>query len=173
MFCNRCGAQLQPGFNLCPQCGTPVGGNPVANVPPNAAVISPAVARSRVDRHLRTIAILWIVVGVLWLIPSGAMMLFSHAPRLMAGDEIFGHVFMPPLFFSLGSVFLLIAAGGILVGWGLMRRERWARITAIVLAFLSLFHPPFFTALGIYTLWVLLPAQSAAEYERLHDNQSI
>ena len=159
MFCNRCGKQLQPDFKLCPNCGSPVSSD--------AAVISPAIARSRLDRHLRTVSILWIVVGVLWIIPSGVMMMLSHTPRLMMGDEIFGHVFMPPLFFSLGSVFLLIAAGGILVGWGLMNRERWARITAIVFAFLALFHPPFFTALGIYTLWVLMPAQSAAEYEQL------
>lgn len=168
MFCNRCGAQLQPDFNLCPKCG-----NPVSNVALNAAVISPAVARSRVDRHLRPVAILWIVVGCLWIIPSIVMMVLSHAPRFMMGDEIFGHIFMPPLFFSLGAIFLLIAAGGILVGWGLMNHERWARTTAIVLAFLALFHPPFFTALGIYTLWVLLPAQSAAEYERLHNASNV
>lgn len=94
-------------------------------------------------------------------------MIFSRVPRLMMHDEMFTHAFMPPLLFSLGSVFLLVAAGGILVGWGLMNRERWARTTAIVLAVLALLHPPFFTALGIYTLWVLLPADSAAEFERL------
>ena len=160
MFCNRCGAQLQPDFNLCPKCG-----NPLANKPPVALPAS----RTRLERHLRPIGILWIVVGALWLIPSAVLMFISHAPRLMImmGDEMFTHAFMPPMLFSLGSVFLLIAAGGILVGWGLINHERWARTTAIVLAVLALFHPPFFTALGIYTLWVLLPAASASEYERL------
>jgi len=158
MFCNRCGTQLQPEFNLCPKCGNPA----TRSAPP-----SPPAFRSRLDRHLRPVGILWIIVGALWIIPSGVLMVLSRAPRLMAGDEMFGHFFMPPLFFSLGGVFLLIAVGGILVGWGLMHHERWARITAIVLAILALFHPPFFTALGIYTLWVLLPADSAAEYERL------
>jgi len=154
MFCNGCGAQLQPDFNVCPKCANPV-------------TKSTATARSRLDRHLRAVGILWIIVGALWIIPSAVLMVLSRTPRLMAGDEMFGHMFMPPLFFSLGSVFLLVAVGGILVGWGLMHHERWARITAIVLAILALFHPPFFTALGIYTLWVLLPANSAAEYERL------
>ena len=160
MFCNRCGAQLQPDFNLCPKCG-----NPLANKTPVALPAS----RTRLERHLRPIGILWIVVGALWLIPSAVLMLISHAPRLMTmmGDEMFRHTFMPPVLFSLGSIFLLVAAGGILVGWGLMNHERWARTTAIVLAVLALFHPPFFTALGIYTLWVLLPAASATEYEHL------
>ena len=43
----------------------------------------------------------------------------------------------------------------------------WARILAIILAFLSLIHVPFGTALGIYTLWVLLPASSEQEYQRI------
>jgi hypothetical protein len=121
----------------------------------------------RLQRHLRTVGILWIVVGVLWVIPSLVLMGISHAPHLMMGDEMFTHAFMPPMMFSMGVVFLVIAAGGILVGWGLMNHERWARLTAIVLGILALFHPPFGTALGIYTLWVLLPAESAAEYDRM------
>lgn len=156
MFCNRCGTQLQPDFNLCPKCGAPL----------SAAAAAPS-SSGRLQRHLRTLGILWIIVGVLWVIPSLALMGISHAPHLMMGDEMFSHAFMPPMMFSLGIVFLVIAAGGVLVGWGLMNHERWARMTAIVLGVLGLFHPPFGTAIGIYTLWVLLPAESAAEYDRM------
>lgn len=154
MFCNRCGAELQPDFKLCPMCGSPVG--------------SPApVERGRLERHLRILGILWIAMGALWIIPSLLLVGLSHAPRIVIGDEMFTRAFMPPVLFSLGAVFLVVAAGGILVGWGLMRHERWARMTAIVVGILSLFHPPFGTALGIYTLWVLMPADARAEYERL------
>lgn len=156
MFCNRCGTQLQPDFNLCPKCGAPVG--VPATVP---------AATGRLQRHLRTLGILWIVVGVLWIIPSLVLMGISHAPHIMIGDEMFSHAFMPPMLFSFGIVFLAIAAGGVFVGWGLMNHERWARMTAIVVGILALFHPPLGTALGIYTLWVLLPADAAAEYDRM------
>jgi len=156
MFCNRCGMQLQPEFNLCPKCGAPVG-----------ISSAPVVPTGRLQRHLRTLGILWIAVGVLWIIPSLVLMGLSHAPHIMMGDEMFTHAFMPPMLLSLGVVFLAIAAGGILVGWGLMNHERWARMTAIVLGILALFHPPFGTALGIYTLWVLLPADAAADYDRM------
>jgi hypothetical protein len=156
MFCNRCGMQLQPDFNICPKCGAPVG-----------IRTAPAVPTGRLQRHLRTLGILWIAVGVLWIIPSLVLMGLSHAPHIMMGDEMFTHAFMPPMLLSLGVVFLAIAAGGILVGWGLMNHERWARMTAIVLGILAIFHPPFGTALGIYTLWVLLPADAAAEYDRM------
>jgi hypothetical protein len=36
-----------------------------------------------------------------------------------------------------------------------------------VLAFISLFHIPFGTALGVYTMWVLLPGESQREYDGL------
>ncbi len=54
---------------------------------------------------------------------------------------------------------------GALTGIALLRRERWGRTLALVVAILSLIKFPFGTALGIYTLWVLVPAQSAQEYE--------
>jgi zinc-ribbon domain len=167
MFCNRCGTLLQPDFNLCPKCGAPVKtGSGFANTTP--VPVSPVpVPATKLQRHLRILGILWIVVGVLWIIPSLVLMGLSHAPHIVIGDQMFSRPFMPPFLFSLGSVFLIIAAGGILVGWGLMNHERWARITAIIVGILALFHPPFGTALGIYTLWILLPADSAAEYERM------
>jgi hypothetical protein len=59
------------------------------------------------------------------------------------------------------------AFAGFVVGWGLLQREPWARTLAVILGFVSLFfNIPFGTALGIYTLWVLLPAESDIEYER-------
>lgn len=48
-----------------------------------------------------------------------------------------------------------------------MQREPWARVLALVLGFISLFNIPLGTVVGIYTLWVLLPAQSQGEYEIL------
>jgi ABC-type spermidine/putrescine transport system permease subunit II len=58
------------------------------------------------------------------------------------------------------------AVVGLIAGVGLLQRAPWARILALVLAFLSLINPPFGTALGIYTLWVLLPSASEEEYQR-------
>ena len=60
MFCNRCGAQIQPEF---PECGDPVLG-------PNLAAA--AGAQSQLQRHWRTLGILWIVVAALWIIAARA-----------------------------------------------------------------------------------------------------
>jgi hypothetical protein len=67
----------------------------------------------------------------------------------------------------MGIIVVAKAFAGFATGWGLLQREPWARTAAVVLAFPSLFfNVPFGTALGIYTLWVLLPAESDIEYEK-------
>jgi dolichyl-phosphate-mannose--protein O-mannosyl transferase len=65
---------------------------------------------------------------------------------------------------------LLLGGGllGVIAGWGLLDRQAWARMLTIVLAcFALLLFMPFGTLLGIYTLWVLLPAQSEEEYRKI------
>jgi hypothetical protein len=54
-----------------------------------------------------------------------------------------------------------------LVAFGLMTRQPWGRVVGIIVAILSLFKFPFGTALGIYTLWVLVPAESGMEYDAI------
>jgi hypothetical protein len=156
MFCNRCGTQLQPGLNACPQCG-------------QAVVWPPAGSpQSRLERHLRTLGILWIIAGVLFLVPSVALMAVGSLVHIaLPGPEALARTLGPMVLYLVGSTFLILAAGGICVGWGLMQHQSWARIAAIILGILALFHPPLGTALGIYTLWVLLTQESGSEYERL------
>jgi hypothetical protein len=59
----------------------------------------------------------------------------------------------------------VLGAAHLLLAWGLFERQPWARTLGIVVSFLALLRMPFGTALGIYTLWVLLPESSAREYE--------
>jgi zinc-ribbon domain len=156
MFCDRCGAPLQPDFNVCPKCGKPL-----------HASASMAMQASRLEGHLRTLGTLWIILGGLWLIPSFFLMTIGHATSMgIHRWPMFG-MMSAPFMFDVGSVFLVLAAGGICVGWGLMRHEPWARTAAIVVGVLSIFHPILGTLLGIYTLWVLLPRDSAVQYDQM------
>jgi hypothetical protein len=75
----------------------------------------------------------------------------------------FVHALLP----AIGVVFLFCAAVGIAAGWGLLAHQPWARMLTIVFGALSLVDIPFGTALGIYTLWVLLPAESEQEYRSM------
>ena len=155
MFCNGCGSELQSAFNVCPKCGKVIG-DPVS-----------AITRSRLQNHLSTLGILWIIVGVLFLFPSLGLFFASGAARFFIHDSVFAHALGPAMLTLIGGTFLVLAIGGILVGLGLRDRKPWARTVAIVLGVLSLFHPPVGTALGIYTLWVLMSDDGGVEYRRL------
>jgi hypothetical protein len=76
-------------------------------------------------------------------------------------------MFVRPLLSVIGILLLVKAGLGIGAGWGIMQREGWARVLAIVLGVISLFSIPFGTALGIYTLWVLASPNAGTEYQAL------
>jgi hypothetical protein len=155
MFCNRCGAQLQPDFVACPNCGKRIG-DPVS-----------AVAQSRLELHLHIVGILWIALGALFAVPAAALLFFGAGIRIILHRQAVLPGLLPLLVTVAAGTLLILAAGGIGVGVGLMQRRPWARVAAIVLGVLALFHPPFGTALGIYTLWVLLADESGSEYNYL------
>jgi hypothetical protein len=155
MFCNRCGTELRPDSQACPQCGRRLG-DPVG-----------AVAQSRLQGHLHTLGILWMIMGSLFLIPAAILLIFGSTIRFVIHQQEPFSAFFPVILYLIGCTLLMLAAGGICVGLGLIQRRPWARILAIILGILALFHPPFGTALGVYTLWVLLADENGNEYHYL------
>ena len=151
MFCDRCGANLQGPVSFCPHCGRQFGPAP------------PPVV-NRVNGHLRNVAVLWLAYSALRLLPGLFLSSFSDWGNPFMDDAPF---FVHGVVRAFAGVFLATGVIGVIAGWGLYERRSWARILAIVLAFISLVHPPFGTAIGAYTLWVLLPASSEAEYQRM------
>jgi hypothetical protein len=168
MFCNNCGASVIPGQNFCSKCGNQL----VAEVaqPPVERTVEARSAplppvQSRVEKHTRILAILWLVISILGL---------ARGFGIYYGGSIAMH-FMPfpmrpfiwPIAGAIGAFLLATAVAGFLAGWGLLNYRPWARMLTLILGVISLIHFPFGTALGIYTLWVLLPAESEREYQRL------
>lgn len=124
--------------------------------------------RNRVGSHVRNLGIVWIVVSALRVLPILGLNWFWH----FGGDAVWPYRGIFPghwmgLFGALGAFWALTGLVGVLAGWGLLDRQPWARTLAIVLGCIALIHFPFGTALGIYTLWVLLPAESGEEYRRI------
>ena len=152
MFCDRCGAELSPSANFCSKCGKAWQTAPVMPV------------RGRLAGHIRLLGIFWIALSAIHLIPGIVLLsIFSH--RGFFPPEVPG--FVPGLVTFVGWAFLAISILGFMAGWGLLQRELWARTLALVMGCVSLLNIPFGTALGIYTLWVLLPAASEQEYKHM------
>jgi len=161
MFCDGCGTVVQPGQAFCSKCGKQIVGTIVAPMP------------GRVQRHVHLLAILWLAFsafntlgGLVLLVLGNALFPHLHEMKDVPQDVPTG--FLTAFFTILGIIVLAKAAVGFLTGWGLLQRETWARSLALVLAFISLFtNIPIGTAIGVYTMWALLPAESEREYDAI------
>jgi hypothetical protein len=159
MFCDQCGGPLQSGMTSCARCGKTVLG-----------LIE--LRRSRVREHIRLVGILWMAYSALHVaVGIGAIVvanvLFGRVIHIPNGPPPEVTVWLRPLISFVGWLILAKAAAGFFAGWGLLQKEDWARTVALVVGFVALLNVPIGTALGIYTLWVLLPSQSDDEYKAL------
>jgi hypothetical protein len=159
MFCDQCGAHLQTGQGHCLRCGKVV-------------TVSAEVARNRVRDHVKLVGILWIAYSALHAVVGVGVLLVAKFVILRLGangppPEMME--WLRPVIAVVGWLILAKAAVGFFAGFGLLQREEWARVFALVVAFVALLNVPVGTSLGIYTLWVLMPAQSEQEYKVLSE----
>ncbi len=156
MFCDGCGIQVQPDQAFCSRCGKQL----------NRSVLSMPRRRGRVQEHLNLMAILWLAFSAFNAV--GGIVLIIVANTIFVHGRVNAPPFLHSLLGALGAFILGKAAVGMAAAFGLMQHETWARTLVLILAFIALFTSiPFGTALGIYTLWVLLPRESEREYEAM------
>ncbi len=160
MFCDKCGVEAQAGQRFCSHCGREFAGGATSSF----------ARPGRVSEHIRLLGILWLALSALNAVGGVVLYilantLFVRLPEMSSGPRA-ATAWLHPFLSVIAVMVLAKAAAGFLAGWGLLEREPWARMLAVVLSFLALFNIPFGTALGIYSLWVLLPAESDVEYQR-------
>ena len=169
MFCASCGQPIAGPGAFCTQCGTRAQGSTVLAVMP---------MRPRVQGHLQTLGILWFVYGAYRAVTGVfAVLVLAHImPRVGLGQwgipgegpwafgrfPFMGAIMGVVLVHSFVSVLLAL-----ITGYGLTIRAPWGRVLAIITAIVALIRPITGTALGIYTLWVLMPSASRVEYEAI------
>ena len=160
MFCDACGAQIAATQRFCGTCGKPLG-----------MVVAGRVS-SRVADHRQLLGILWTVYAMLHVLIAGAVFVlantfFRHLAQMPQHPNAPPLTFLTPLmsFISIAILGkgLLALAGGI----GLMQKQHWARMITLVSAFLGVLSIPVGTALGVYTMWVLLSANAEEEYAKI------
>jgi len=105
--------------------------------------------------HITLVGVLHIVRGVLVLLLGLAAFALLTGIGLITED--------PTAFGILGfigtvaaSVMFLLAVPSIVAGIGVLQRREWGRVIAIIVGAVSLLDFPLGTALGVYTLWLLM-----------------
>ncbi len=165
MFCSGCGQAMEPGQAFCPKCGRPL----APAVPPVPGL------QFQVESYagkVKALSIFWFVYAGLSLVLGLAGLTFAKA-FMSGGMGPWMHGPMPPMwlgpaFVHLIWVMLVLRAGlALAAGWGLMEHTQWGRLVAIVAAILCLIKFPFGTALGIWTLVMLLGYRNSTLYDQL------
>jgi|SRR5205807_1940021 len=154
MFCDSCGTQVQPGQPVCSKCSKPLTGY--------------VQQKNRMEHHVHLLGIFWIVYSILHGIAGVVLIilantLFGPMGRMETGAP----VFLQPLLSAIGILLAVKGVAGVAAGYGLTQRAPWARITVVVLGMIALLNIPFGTALGVYTIWVLLPPGADTQYQSL------
>ncbi|OGU55926.1 MAG: hypothetical protein A2V66_18455 [Ignavibacteria bacterium RBG_13_36_8] len=107
------------------------------------------------QKHVTIVAVLKIGFGVLGLI-IGLTLFVLLAGIGVATQEIKAISILTIVGTVLGAFFIILAIPGIIGGIGLLNHKPWARILILILSVIDLINIPIGTAVGIYSIWVLV-----------------
>jgi len=176
MYCGHCGAQIDETLRFCTKCGKPIATiDDGALLSRSVAGSSPAAVQS-MNGHIRVLGISWVIYSGFRILMAGWLIVFSRV-FMPVFQDAFPHdndVNFAPLlrmmsgFYIVTGIWSIIAAAvGFWAAWALLKRERSGRTIALIIAFVSLISIPFGTALGVYTLVIMLSKNAEQTYNAL------
>lgn len=117
-----------------------------------------------IEKHIKVLGVLYIVGGVLFLLPALVVSAATAIPGIISGD-LKAFLILSTIGSAVAFLLIALAVPCFIGGYYLMQRRIWARNLLIVLGVINLLNFPVGTAIGIYTLWVLLNAQAKPVYD--------
>jgi hypothetical protein len=107
------------------------------------------------EKHLTAVAALHVGLSIL----GGLIGIFIFAVLTGIGaitQEKEAFIILSTIGTAVGVFFIVLSVPGIIGGIGMFKRKEWARILVLILSAIDLLNIPFGTALGIYSIWVLV-----------------
>ncbi len=120
------------------------------------------------EKHITLVGILNIVYRAILMIVAVLLGIlgawFGHFMEAFPWRGYYRFHDLPPEISNLVTVVLLVVATimffvsviGIIGAIGVLRKKHWGRIVLLIVSFLNLLHVPVGTALGAYSIWVLM-----------------
>ena len=112
------------------------------------------------EGHVRALGVIYIVMGVLLVIVGLFLTTVVVGSGLLSGDRT-AMLTTGAVGTWLAALFVALSLPSIAAGFGLLKFRNWGRVLAIIIGVLNLFGFPIGTAIGVYTLYVLLSEQTA------------
>jgi hypothetical protein len=111
------------------------------------------------ENHVTTVGALSIGLSVLGILIGGFIFLLLAGIGIAVQDEEATPI-LAVIGFVIGAFFLVLSVPGIIGGIGLFKRKEWARILVLVTSALHLLNFPIGTAIGGYSIWVLVKPET-------------
>lgn len=113
------------------------------------------------EKHIPIVGWLHIGYSALGLLVGIGLFILLYGLSMVPDVRHEGASFILQIIAQIVMILVVITSvPGIIGGIGLLQRRSWGRIVVIIVSFLSLLSIPFGTALGIYSLWLLLREES-------------
>jgi hypothetical protein len=120
------------------------------------------ISERDVQQHITILGWLYIAGHAIFLVVGAFVFLLLINIAAISGDAEAMTV-LSIVGTSVGLLLAVLGIPGVIAGYGLLTRKRWARILTLVVGILGLMNFPLGTAIGVYTFWVLTQP-AAAEY---------
>ncbi len=117
------------------------------------------------QKHVTVLAWLHIVFSVIGVMVAMLLFMVILAGGFISGDSE-AIAITAIVGTSLAFMLSLFSVPGIIGGIALLYMKPWARILVLILGFLELLNFPFGTALGIYTIWLLMKDETIKLFEQ-------
>ncbi len=115
------------------------------------------------EGHVKIVAWLHIIYSIFYACIGVLMMLIMTGAGFIAQDKT-AFLVTSGIGAMIAAVLFIIAVPGIIAGVGLLKMRPWARILAIIVGALHLLSFPLGTALGVYTIVVMVNDGVAAMF---------
>lgn len=122
-----------------------------------------SLTQRNLEQHVTVLGWLHIGSNILLLIIGGFIFFLLTTIGVISGDREATAILGTVATF-IGLLMAALAIPGMIAGYGLLKRKSWGRVLGIIVGIFSLMNFPLGTAIGIYTLYVLLQEEAPAYF---------
>lgn len=116
------------------------------------------------DKHVTLLGVVLIAAGALGLL-AAAIVFWAVAGGALFSGDMTAIATTTTIAGLIGGLIAVLSIPEIIAGIGLLKKQNWARIMALILSVINLLEIPIGTVIGIYGLWVLLKQETINIFE--------
>jgi hypothetical protein len=111
------------------------------------------------EGHITAVGALCIGLSILSILVGGFIFVILAGLGFLSHDQD-ASMILSTLGFIIAGFLVIVSIPGIIGGIGLLHRREWARILVLIISALHLINIPIGTAVGVYSIWVLVQRET-------------